>query len=212
MKQRSGSRVLIWALAISIALHVAFAVAMRTMHRVEAAPEQQPTHIRIIDRLRTPPPTPAPTPPARPHEARPTAPHVHVNLPRASANAGTAHGHAVSVATSGPDVPGDPNAADGTPAPPPRPVCSTPDAPARALSAAMPETPDDATGLPATAEVRVTLDAQGHVTATEIYRSTGQLALDRAALSAARNSTYAPALAACQAVGGSYLFRVDFAE
>jgi hypothetical protein len=43
-----------------------------------------------------------------------------------------------------------------------------------------------------------------------IYRSADDPQLDRAALAAARGSTYAPALVDCSPAGGSYLFRVEF--
>lgn len=74
----------------------------------------------------------------------------------------------------------------------------------------VPEEPEDAAGIQATAQVQVTLDAVGHVTDARIYSSTGTMSLDRAAVEAARRSTYAPSIVDCQPAGGTYLFKVDF--
>jgi len=76
----------------------------------------------------------------------------------------------------------------------------------------MPQTPEGVEGLPATAQVQVTLDAAGHVTGLQIYQSAGDPRLDRAAVIAARASTYAPALVDCAPAGGTYLFQVEFQE
>lgn len=76
----------------------------------------------------------------------------------------------------------------------------------------VPEAPQDAAGIQATAEVQVTLDAIGRVTDARIYSSTGTMSLDRAAVDAARRSTYAPSIVDCQPTGGTYLFKVDFAS
>ena len=214
MKQRFGNRVLLWAFGLSILAHVAFAVVARMPH-AEAAPEQAPTHVTIA-RVVPPTPPPTPTPPQQhphpAHAAQPNAmPRVHIVQPHLSDHPGPASssGPAV-VATSGTDQPGDPNAvATGSPAPP-RPACSVPNAPAHTINAAMPETPDGIAGLPATAQVQVTLDAAGRVTDVRIYRSANDQQLDRAALVAARTSTYAPALVECLPAGGTYLFTVEF--
>jgi TonB family protein len=116
------------------------------------------------------------------------------------------------VATSGVDTPGDPNAVATAPAASARPACPVPNAPARTISAAMPETPEGIAGLPASAQIQVTLDAAGHVTDLRIYRSAQDPQLDRAAITAARSSTYAPAIVECLPAGGSYLFTVEFQD
>ncbi|MBV8433654.1 MAG: energy transducer TonB, partial [Candidatus Eremiobacteraeota bacterium] len=43
-----------------------------------------------------------------------------------------------------------------------------------------------------------------------IFKSTNNMAMDQAALRAARQSSYSPKLVNCQPVQGDYLFRVDF--
>jgi len=118
-------------------------------------------------------------------------------------------GHTAAVVSPGV---GDGTDLPGTPAPTPHPACSNPNEPAHTVNVVAPEQPDDASVLPATAQVEVTLDAAGRVLDTSIYRSTNEMALDRAALLAARQSTYAPALVDCQPTGGQYLFRVDFQQ
>lgn len=66
--------------------------------------------------------------------------------------------------------------------------------------------------MQATAQVQVSLDDRGRVTDAHIYASTGTMSLDRAAVDAARRSTYAPQIVDCQPAGGTYLFKVDFAS
>jgi TonB family protein len=97
-----------------------------------------------------------------------------------------------------------------SPSVPPRPACSQPFADARTIDAIAPESPEDAAGLQISAQVQVTLDDRGRVLDAHVYQSTGVLSLDRAAVDAARRSTYAPSVVDCQPAGGTYLFRVDF--
>ena len=59
-------------------------------------------------------------------------------------------------------------------------------------------------------KVRVDLDAGGNVVAVTVYESSGSMELDRAALNAARASSYAPEERNCQDISGSYLFTVNF--
>ena len=215
MKHRFGNRVLVWAFGLSILAHVIFALVTH-IPRVEAAPDQQPTRVRIYTMvLHTPAPTPTPQPP-QPHvraAVHPNAaPRVHVDVVRVSGPAVQSTSGPAVVATSGTGVDGDPNAVATASAAPPRPACSVPNAPARTISAAMPQTPDGVEGLPATAEVQVTLDAAGRVTDLRIYRSAYNQQLDRAAIAAAKASTYAPALVDCLPAGGTYLFTVEFQD
>lgn len=215
MKHRAGNRILLWAFGLSILAHVVFALVAH-IPRVEAAPEQPPTHIRIDTLvMHTPAPTPTPQPP-QPHArvvARTNAPpRVHVDIPHSSGPSSQSTSGPVAVATSGAGSGTDPNGVATASAKPPRPACSAPDTPARTISAAMPQTPDGAEGLPATAEVQVTLDAAGRVTDLRIYRSAYDQQLDRAAIAAAKASTYAPALVDCLPSGGTYLFTVEFQD
>jgi TonB family protein len=215
MKQRFGSNVLVWAFGLSILAHLAFVLFAR-VPRVEAAPETIPTKVQIVHVV---PPTPAPT--ATPKPERPIArttpkssavQRVHITLPQVNSPRGESTAGPLVVATSGAEVPGLPVGDPTASAVPPRPACSVPNAPARTITAAMPENPDGVAGLPATAEVEVTLDAAGHVTGLRIYRSAFNQQLDRAAIIAARTSTYAPALVDCLPAGGTYLFTVEFQD
>ena len=61
-----------------------------------------------------------------------------------------------------------------------------------------------------TSDVRVDLDATGRLERASLYRSSGNASLDRAALAAARNETYAPEVRDCSRVGGAYVLEVDF--
>jgi TonB family protein len=212
MKRRSGNRIIAWALGISIAVHVAFAIAVHNMQPVEAAPEQPPQQTFIVH-IPPPTPTPRPAPSRPPHVTAPAqAPSHHVlTAPHVVQQSGTHAGPAGPVATSGPVV-ADVSPAPGTPGSSPHPACSNPNEPAHTLSVVAPEQPEDATNLPATAQIEVTLDAAGRVVDATIYHSTNEMALDRAALVAARKTTYSPATVDCVPTGGSYLFRVDFQQ
>lgn len=111
-------------------------------------------------------------------------------------------------------VPGVPasSPAPGGPASSSAPVatgCATPDAPAAVIRAARPDLAPLGGERHVTGVVRVlvSLDAQGRVTDTRIERSSSQL-LNRAALDAAKKSTYQPALRACSPIPSKYLFSV----
>ena len=215
MNERSTNRILVWALALSLAVHVVFAIVARSVPAAEAAPEQPPQHIDIV-RIATPPPTPPPTPrPTRQQRstaASHTSTHARVSVhpPRVVAHGGgSASAGPPAIATSGPSLQGGGDG-NGTAAPSPAPACSNPFEPAHTIAAMIPEAPEDATGIKATAQVQVTLDDRGRVTDAHIFSSTGTMSLDRAAVEAARLSTYAPSIVDCQPAGGTYLFKVDF--
>ncbi len=114
------------------------------------------------------------------------------------------------VATPGVDA--APTAAPFVATPTPKPACSAPDIQAKTIDAQTPDKPDDAQaqGLVGTVKVKVDLDASGAVLGASIYESSGSMELDRAALAAARRSSYAPEERECKDVPGSYLFTVDF--
>jgi protein TonB len=213
MKTRSN-RIVIWALALSVAIHIAVAVVARTPSVAQAAPEA-PTHIEIV-KIATPPPTPPPpTPRPQPQRATPTvakpAPfHVTVHTPNLTPSSGaTISNGPPAIAAAGPAQPGEPGVS-AAPSAPPKPACSQPFADAHAIDAVVPESPEDAAGIQASAQVQVTLDDRGRVIDARMYQSTGVMSLDRAAVDAARRSTYAPSIANCQPTGGTYLFHVDF--
>lgn len=212
MNGRSSNRILVWAIAISLAIHLVFAIVARTIPPAQAAPEA-PQHISIVH-IATPPPTPPPTP--RPHQQHVSSIPSHrsahvspsVHPPRVVAHGGgSVWAEPPVAATAGPSIPGD---VTGSATPSPAPACSNPYAPAHVIDAISPDAPEDAAGVAATAQVQVTLDDRGRVTDAHIYASSGTMSLDRAAVDAARRSTYAPQIADCQPTGGTYLFKVDF--
>lgn len=211
----NGNRILAWAIGGSLVAHLVFALVVRSMP-VAIAKEQPPTKGGIIHiRMTPPPPTPTPKPqPPQPHH--PTAPASRpVVHPPIANNHGPAPGKPsipVIAATAGPGI-GDPGPQVVTspePTATPRPACSDPNVAARAIEPISPSIPDDAAGQSGVAQVRVTLTPSGGVSQVDLYRSTGNLSLDRAAVRAARLSSYRAEIRACVPVGGSYLFTVDF--
>jgi TonB family protein len=56
----------------------------------------------------------------------------------------------------------------------------------------------------------VTIGPTGNLVDAKISQSAGNMALDQAALAAARQSTYAPKIVDCQPTTGSYYFKVTF--
>jgi TonB family protein len=60
------------------------------------------------------------------------------------------------------------------------------------------------------AEIRIVLDPGGRLTDQSVLASSGNRWLDRAALTAARQSEYRAEVRACAPVGGAYALLVDF--
>jgi TonB family protein len=219
MSAVSNGRVLRIALAGSVAVHLLIAAVVYS-RPVTAAQEQPPRKLQIV-KLLPPPPSPPPPRHALPHpqhHTRAVMPAVHP--PKRIAQL-THDGPPIAppveptgipapADTSGPDIAPTGAPVDATPAPTPKPACSAPDVPAKTLVAQSPETPEDAGGFTGTAKVKVDLDATGAVVGTSIYESTGNPQLDQAALTAARESRYAPEQVDCKNISGSYLFTIDF--
>lgn len=59
-------------------------------------------------------------------------------------------------------------------------------------------------------DVKVTLDPSGHVIAAVVAKSAGNPLLDQSAIQAAKQSSFAPQVVDCKAIGGSYIFQVVF--
>lgn len=220
MSAASNNRVLRIALAGSLAVHLMIAAIIYSRPTTVKA-EPPPQHLRIVEIA---PPTPRPTPPPRkpalPHPqhhaiaVRPAVKPVHIAQLRPI---GPPIGPAVEpsgdpvipVDSPGPDV--APTDGPVAPTPTPKPACSAPDIAAKTVVTQSPDVPEDQlNGFSGTAKVKVDLDASGAVVGTSIYESTGNMQLDRAAVSAARESRYAPEERDCKNVAGSYLFTVDF--
>jgi TonB family protein len=99
------------------------------------------------------------------------------------------------------------------PAPTPTlPRCAQPHKDATTTRRVEPDYPDLARqqGAVGTVQVKVSLSATGSVVSTSVYKSSGNGALDRAALAAARVSSYSPGIEACEPVPDTLLFRADF--
>lgn len=90
--------------------------------------------------------------------------------------------------------------------------CAVPNVGATTSRAAEPDYPESAreSGTTGEVEVLVSLSAAGVPTAAVINKSSGNAALDAAAIRAARESFYLPEIVACQAVNGTYLFLASF--
>lgn len=92
-------------------------------------------------------------------------------------------------------------------------ACPEPNREATVTKAQEPDYPQSAKPLglgPVTAEIAVTIDPSGKVVAAHVFKSSGNQAIDEAALKAASGSQYSPKLLNCQAVTADYLFRSDF--
>jgi len=80
--------------------------------------------------------------------------------------------------------------------------CATPNSSARVISAMQPQAPMVADGVKGTTIVTVSLAADSTVSSATISTSSGNLALDRAALQAARASRYSAPIENCRQQAG----------
>ncbi len=110
--------------------------------------------------------------------------------------------------------PGNGNPAPAAPAGTPKPACANPNVeatvtnPASARVSGIGERPRLGCR---DREVEVTVGPSGNLIGVKVYKSSSNMAIDQAALRAARQSTYSPKLVDCAARRtGDYLFRVDF--
>jgi TonB family protein len=94
-------------------------------------------------------------------------------------------------------------------APAETPRCANPNREASVTNAM---DPGDVPGLkaPVTVLVEVTIGPAGNLVNAMVYKSGGNIDVDRAAIRAARQSTYAPKLVNCFPTTGDYLFRGEF--
>ncbi|HET9392672.1 MAG TPA: TonB family protein [Candidatus Rubrimentiphilum sp.] len=218
MDGKRNRRVLAAALAVSLAVHAVLATFVHVRF-VEAKPYQIPTvitHIWVRPKL-TPPPKPHtvafahhPVQIVRPQIQRPhVAPNLHGVVAIASPGA-----TGVPTAPGNTGTPGGVIGQPDIPVGPPAPACSDPNVDAKTIVAISPDAPASAYGgaTDVTAMIKVDLDASGRILGVSVYRSAGSLELDQAAMQAARQSTYSPEVRDCQAVPGSYLFKVEFSQ
>lgn len=223
MNANSNGRVIRIAAAGSLAVHLIFATLVHPP-RVEAQAQEKPSSAVIIHLV-----PPKPSPPRRLVRHKTTVAlrsqvrHIAVHALHEPLHAANSKRLAYAVSTGAPGTPGPsdfgtpgpapiagPTGEPNVPTPTPKPACSAPDVPARTTFVEQPTVPDTVTQAVATAKIRVELDADGSVRSVSVYESTGSMELDRAALSAARQSRYAAEQIDCKNVPGSYLFTVDF--
>ena len=198
-----SQRLLVLAFAISLILHLVFAlIAHPWRNRQENDVEVVSIQHRpvVMTRLQTPPPRPKATPVPHPQPSARPAP----VKPHGAQSQGTGGG---AVATAAPAEQPSPAATLAANA------CEKGD-----LGAAVTENPSQpdipngarAQGTSGVATIDVRLDAQGAVTAAAVTQSTGNSSLDVVALGMARDARYSPALHACKPVASAYAFRVRF--
>jgi TonB family protein len=230
----TGERVrsfLLWAFAISILIHLivgSFAPKLNQQNEQQEVEKVSVTH-KIRVRVPTPPPptpTPPPTPP--PKSTPPPKPQPKVEQPKLKVNLVHTTSHSASgpseathaqpssgTENGNPQGQGTSSPAPVSTAPPgtPKPSCANPNVDATVTNAVQPDYPDSARDLglgAVTVEVEVTVGLTGNLVSATVYKSSSNMAIDQAALRAARESTYAPKMVDCQPTQGDYLFTADF--
>jgi D-alanyl-D-alanine endopeptidase (penicillin-binding protein 7) len=86
--------------------------------------------------------------------------------------------------------------------------CENPNAPAMVSVPAPPRPSNGAKNARGWATIRVTVAANGKVTKALVDKSSGNAAVNEAALAAAEHSTFTPKMLNCKPVPGTYLFKV----
>lgn len=201
MTKNRATRLLILAFAISLLLHLIFAVIVHPWRG------QQRNDVEIVSiqrrpvamtRMQTPPPPPKATPKPHPSPAVRPAP--------AKPHGETPPGNGSGTQTAAPAVP-TPQASVAANA------CDKSDLGAAvAENPPQPEIPNDvrAEGTSGVAEIDVKIDARGAVTGASVSQSTGNSSLDLVAEAMARGARYTPALHACKPIASAYAYRVRF--
>jgi protein TonB len=219
---------IVWGFAVSLALHLT-AGPLFANFKTPRSEDEDVQQVSMTKRatvvIHTPPPTPAPTPPPktetpakRQPAAAPEALRLNVVRVRAHSASGPAEQTYVPPAAGSQNgVPGglgsgDSNVPPAAPTPSPEPACETPHVQAALEKMAEIEYPESQreAGITGVVDVEVALSADGAITGVSIYRSSGHLPLDQAALRVAQESTYAPEELDCKDVPGTYLLHVTF--
>lgn len=222
-----------WAFVISIVAHVLLGplIPFKQTHAEDQTTEKVSVTKKIKVKVPTPPPpTPTPrpteqpktTPPPKKVETHPQ-PQLKIQPPKTNSNNGgpgqakyvpPKNGSENGVPAGSGTSPG-PVGTVGPPAstPTPKPACADPSKEATMVNGVTPEYPDSAKEQnlgPVTVVVKITLSASASVIDASIIQSSSNNAIDRAALSAARQSSYSPKLENCAPVSGSYSFKANF--
>lgn len=226
--ERVGNFILL-AFLISVVIHFAvgaFLPNLAKQHENNEVEKVSQTR-RIKVRVPTPPPKPTPTPPPTPTPNPKSTPPpkkpvaqpkpLKVNLVHTTSNqAGASTENTVAQPKSGSENGAPAGTGNSTAAPPPetpKPACANPNVEASVTNAVQPDYPESARDLglgAVSVEVEVTVGPSGNLVSASVYKSASNMAIDQAALRAARQSTYSPKLINCQPTTGNYLFRADF--
>jgi protein TonB len=214
MRPRRARSVLLWAIAISLIVHLLIAGYIRWPFQ---SPNEEPrvakVHIITVARIpphTPPPPTPAPVATVTPLVRASVAPPHTTPVKNAAPGVPKAAGPAVPLQTPGASTPA-PTATPVATASPSACVNTTRD-PAVSSTPGVAEIPPEvrAAKISGTAAIAVSLDAQGRVLDAKVAQSTGNTGLDAVATEMARNATYTPKTISCKAVASTYTFTVKF--
>jgi len=219
-----------WAFVLSLVLHTLAIPLFPDLNKHHE--DQQVEKVSVTKKIRVrvptpppptpaPPPTPTPPPQATPPPKKQTAPQpkLKLNVPKTSNSSSTSSTTSTYTAPKSGSEAGVPagqgtaSPSPATPAPTLAPACANPTHDATVTNPQVPDYPSSARDLnlgPVTVQVEVTVSATGSLVDAKIYKSSGNFAIDRNALLAARQSSYAPAAKNCTPVQGHYLFRMDF--
>jgi protein TonB len=229
----TGERVrnfMVPAFIISLFVHLALGPLLPRLnqHTEDQTVEKVSVTKKIQVKVPTPPPpTPTPpppktTPPPKPQPQKQQQTILKVNTVKTHSQSNTTSSESKYVAPPNGSENGVPQGtvASAPPAPvstappgTPKPACKTPYQDATVVNQVTPEYPDSARDLglgEVQAAVEVTIGPTGNLVDAKIAQSANNMAMDQAALSAAKQSTYAPKIVNCQPVQGDYLFRVTF--
>ncbi len=222
-----------WAFVISIAGHLVLGplIPFKQTHTEEQQVEKVSLMKKTKVKVPTPPPptpTPKPTqPPVSTPKPKPQQqqPRLKVNLVHQHSTTGSNQNEPAYTAPKSGSENGAPQgvstASAGTgqqakvaaPPPTPKPACADPYREATMTNGVSPEYPESAKeqGLgPVTVIVKITLSPAASVESASVLQSSGNMAVDQAAIIAARQSSYAPKLMNCQPAEGTYSFRANF--
>ena len=232
----TGERVrsfLAWAFVLSLVGHMVLGplIPFKQTH----AEEQQVEKVSVMKKTKVkvptpPPPTPTPKPTEPPKSTPQPKPkqqqqQLKVNLVHQHSTTGanqsepaytapkngSENGAPQGQSTAGAGI--GPIAKQAAPTPTPKPACADPFREATMTNGVSPEYPESAKeqGLgPVTVIVKITLSPSASVDSSSVLQSSGNMAIDQAALLAARQSSYAPKLSDCKPVEGTYSFRANF--
>jgi TonB family protein len=218
-----------WAILLALFIHfvvAAFMPDLAKQHESNETEKVSMTH-KIKVRVPTPPPKPTPTPPPTPTPNPKATPPpkkpveqpkpLKVNLVHTTSNqAGASTENTVAQPKSGSEQGAPGGTGNSTAAPPaetPKPACANPNVEATVTNAVQPDYPESARDLglgAVSVEIEVTVGPSGNLISATVYKSASNMAIDQAALRAARQSAYSPKLINCAPTTGNYLFRADF--